>query len=132
MIIIERLSMDDKSVNGRLLVDGVEICQTLENHSKLIPDGCYRYEVNKSPAFSKKRGKDVLLPLIYNSDVPASRGIRLHAGNSYEDSKGCVLVGVGVKDGWLVKAGDTETFLTNFLQTYTGDRLVYIVTRDID
>lgn len=60
---------------------------TLENASTLIPTGVYKVEVNHSPHFRKD------LPLVYNESVPASRGIRIHSGNTAKDSKGCICVG---------------------------------------
>ena len=60
---------------------------TLENASTLIPEGEYRVQVTHSPRFNRP------LPLLFNTKVQASRGIRIHEGNKWGDSQGCVLIG---------------------------------------
>ena len=77
------------TVMGRLELNGQFICYTLENAKKLIPCGLYSVQNSKSPKFKRE------LPLLFNKNVSASRGIRIHRGNSFKDSGGCVLVGMG-------------------------------------
>jgi hypothetical protein len=48
--------------------------------------------VNQSPKFKRK------LPLLYNDGIKASRGFRIHSGNTISDSIGCVLVGTADGD----------------------------------
>ncbi len=71
-------------------------CDTLElpatvngvaNVPKLccIPAGTYELKVTWSPAFKR------WLPLLMA--VPGRSGIRIHAGNTPRDTKGCILVG---------------------------------------
>ena len=50
-----------------------------------IPSGKYRIIMTFSSRFSRQ------LPLLLN--VPDFDGIRIHAGNTDKDTKGCVLVG---------------------------------------
>lgn len=57
----------------------------------LIKPGRYNVEINYSPKFKTQ------LPLIYNEEFPASRGIREHAGNSLKDTQGCILIGLEYK-----------------------------------
>lgn len=77
------------SILGKLYFNGGIVCYTLENAAKAIPCGMYNVQNSKSPKFKRE------LPLIWNSNVPAKRGIRIHVGNSVKDSSGCVLVGMG-------------------------------------
>lgn len=77
------------SILGKLYFNGGIVCYTLENEAKAIPTGSYNVQNSKSQKFKRE------LPLVWNSKVPASRGIRIHVGNSVKDSSGCVLVGMG-------------------------------------
>lgn len=86
-----RFKLSGKTVMGVLKGD-VWKCGTyftIENYDKMVPDGLYRVVVDRSPKFKRD------LPLIFNSrlEVPASRGIRIHEGNSVQNTKGCILVG---------------------------------------
>lgn len=76
------------AIVGELYLNGQFICYTLENVAKAIPLGQYRLENSKSPKFKRE------LPLVYNDSVKANRGIRIHSGNTYKDSAGCILVGM--------------------------------------
>lgn len=76
------------AVLGRLYHNSGIVCYTLENASTLIPCGDYRVQNSKSPKFKRE------LPLLHNAQVPASRGIRIHVGNTAASSSGCVLVGM--------------------------------------
>lgn len=79
-------------IEGMLYVNGVALCYTLEHKLWMIPQGVYTIAYNESPKFGRK------LPLIYNdSDCKPSRGLRIHAGNSISDTKGCVLIGMNTK-----------------------------------
>lgn len=79
-------------VQGTLYLNGVAVCFTLEHRQFAIPAGIYTVEYCDSPRFGRK------LPLIYNdTDCHCTRGLRIHAGNSISDTKGCVLVGMKTK-----------------------------------
>lgn len=88
-MILIRDSIVGDAVLGSLLVGGVKVCDTLENRATLIPCGEYTLSVSKSPKFKRD------LALVFNDQVTATRGIRIHAGNSAKDSRGCILVGSG-------------------------------------
>lgn len=60
---------------------------TLERKSKLVPVGLYDIDLTYSPKFKKK------LPLVHSKSVSERRGIRIHAGNTVNDTEGCILVG---------------------------------------
>lgn len=89
MLTLVREIKANEAILGRLYLNGAFVCYTLENSAKAIPCGIYRVQNSKSPKFKRE------LPLIWNADVPAKRGIRIHVGNSAKDSSGCVLVGIG-------------------------------------
>lgn len=89
MLVLVRDKRTETAVQGRLFLGSTFICFTLENAAKAIPAGLYKLSNGKSPKFKRE------LPLVYNDKVPATRGIRIHVGNSANDSNGCILVGMG-------------------------------------
>lgn len=71
---------------GLLYTDWAElICYTID--PRVLTNGTYSIEMTYSPKFKRE------LPLIYNKDFSADRGFRIHAGNTLNDSQGCILVG---------------------------------------
>lgn len=89
MLILVREMTTEKAVQGCLFLNDTFICYTLENAAKAIPTGGYNIENSKSPKFKRE------LPLLFSKAVPASRGIRIHVGNTVASSSGCILVGMG-------------------------------------
>jgi hypothetical protein len=76
------------AILGSLYLNGAFICYTLENSFKAIPTGLYSIENSRSQKFGRE------LPLLFSDKVPSRRGVRIHAGNTYQDSAACVLVGM--------------------------------------
>ena len=89
MLTLVRYTRTEEAILGRLYLNGQTVCYTLENAAKAIPCGMYIVQNSKSTKFKRE------LPLLHNAQVPASRGIRIHRGNTAKDSQGCVLVGMG-------------------------------------
>lgn len=108
MLTLIRDVRTENAVMGRLYFCGKMICYTLENASKAIPCGLYTVQNSKSPKFKRE------LPLLFNSDVSSSRGIRVHSGNTWNSSNGCVLVGIGrdAVKGSLSESALAETMVT--------------------
>lgn len=94
-ILLDRKEYGDDSTVGDLYLDGVWESATLEdglavNGIKVagktcIPDGTYEVLITWSPRFKRR------LPLLI--DVPGFDGIRIHPGNTVEETTGCLLVG---------------------------------------
>ena len=108
MLVMVRDKRTEKAILGRLFLGGVVIAYTLENAAKAIPAGLYIVENSKSPKFGRE------LPLIYGEKVPSKRGIRIHSGNSWKDSSGCVLVGMSRNcvAGTISESKNAETMIT--------------------
>lgn len=80
---------------GQLHVDGEFECYTLEDQERpdgekihgrtAIPEGRYRVAITMSPRFRRR------LPLLF--DVNNFDGIRIHPGNTADDTEGCILPG---------------------------------------
>jgi hypothetical protein len=90
---LTRDKRDEWATQGRLYVDGVYLCRTLErpwlNNQRsvsCIPVGTYQGAIQPSPRFRRD------LPELL--DVPGRSQILIHAGNSPEDTEGCILVGM--------------------------------------
>jgi len=113
MLVLVRDAFTETVVLGRLFFGCTCICYTLENRSKAIPCGTYNISNSRSPKFKRE------LPLIYGYKVAASRGIRIHAGNTSKDSAGCVLVGMGrdTVAGSLTESRLAETMVTMLCRT---------------
>lgn len=110
---------------GELYVDGVKLCNTLEDtdrgltaaddlkHIKAvkvygktaIPKGTYKVILSYSPKFgarswAKKYGGK--LPELLN--VPGFEAVRIHVGNTPADTLGCLLVGKNTIKGQLTSS----------------------------
>lgn len=128
MITLIRDVKGDKAILGKLYLNGALVCYTLENASKAIPCGVYLVQNSKSPKFKRE------LPLMWNSVVSSSRGIRIHRGNTAKDSQGCILVGMGRNyarpnaESSLTESSQAETMVTMLCRNVTG----LVVTQEWD
>ena len=127
---------------GHLYYDGKKVCDTLEppprglkagstafqvNQAKkkgpcCIPYGEYQIVVTKSPKFK------CWLPLIRN--VPGLEGVRIHAGNSTQDTQGCILPGYNREVGKVV---DSKKALSDIMRILTdvfekGENVILRIT----
>lgn len=97
----------DASPRGGL--EGGYFCDTLEptwrdyahggrklKGRSAIPEGRYPVVITWSPRLKE------WLPLLVN--VPMFQGIRIHAGNTAEDTQGCILVGENLKRGMVLNS----------------------------
>jgi hypothetical protein len=105
----------DKAILGKLYLNGAIVCYTLENAAKAIPCGVYLVQNSKSPKFKRE------LPLLLNSGLSSSSGIRIHRGNTAKDSQGCILVGMGrdVKKSFITESALAETMTTMLCRNVT-------------
>lgn len=91
---LKRDILADGYTLGLLSVDGKHYCYTVEDKVRegvkipgktAVPYGRYKVIVNMSNRFKK------LMPLLI--DVPGFEGVRIHSGNTAEDTEGCIIVG---------------------------------------
>lgn len=97
---IKRIAFKNTYTIGRLSIDGKYFCDTLEDcvrsgqkvmHKTAIPVGTYDLLWTYSNRFKK------YMPQIMN--VPNFEGIRIHSGNTSDDTSGCVLLGKNTEIG---------------------------------
>lgn len=94
------------SPDGEPYGEPVYSCFTLEPSIPVVPSGCHNLSLTYSPRFSPKvpyrkyRG----VPLISSPDCPERRGIRIHIGNTSNDTRGCILVGKDYDQNGLLKS----------------------------
>jgi len=110
LLSIQRLEKTPNATIGKLFINGVFACWTLEDvireqpgvpvslwkvkGSTAIPAGEYRVTLEPSARF----GPDTLTI----NDVPGFSYIRMHAGNTSADTEGCPLLGMMVQNGQIV------------------------------
>ena len=101
---------------GDFFIDGEFFCYSLEDEIRFekvygktaIPDGRYKVVLTMSNRFKR------IMPLLLN--VPNFEGVRLHGGNTAENSHGCPLIAFNTDK---VKIwGSAEKALTKKLQDF--------------
>lgn len=118
---------------GVLSVNGKTICNTLEDtdrglHSKMsleeikekkvygktaIPVGEYKVTMSYSVRFKK------VMPLLL--DVMGFSGIRIHSGNTAEDTEGCILCGMNSEKGKVMNSRTYTQLVYNYIQNGLGE-----------
>ena len=98
-VIVERIENSQDGVFGRLNVGHLQL-YTCEDDWKLnepgescIPSGTYTIE----RSFYHHGG----YPCFWVKDVPGRSRILLHKGNTEENTKGCILIGMGLDYLWV-------------------------------
>lgn len=108
-IVVQREPSKLRTTLGRLSIDGIGFCDTLEDLIRevpgeaveswkiagetAIPQGLYKVSVVNSMKFGPQT--------LAVKDVPGFDGIRIHAGNTAADTHGCLLVGYRTADDFV-------------------------------
>ena len=125
-LLLKRIALKSTYTIGRLYIDGKYFCDTLEpqvrdlNHNGFfdngekkvagktaIPYGTYKVTLTLSPRFGR------ILPLLH--DVKEFVGVRIHSGNTADDTQGCILVGFNRAVGKVLDSRKTEQRLVNLM-----------------
>ena len=112
---LTRIALRDTYTIGKLYVDGVYFCDTLEDKVRdinkngifdngetkvqgktAIPYGKYEVVWTYSPRFKR------YTPRLLN--VKSFAGVLIHAGNSHEDTDGCILLGQNKVTGKVINS----------------------------
>ena len=113
----------EKYTIGKLYVDGVYFCDVIEDRDRgledtmglaeimskkrygetAIPYGTYKVEITYSPKYKR------MMPEVKN--VKGFSGIRIHSGNTAEDTLGCLIVGKNTQVGMVTESRKTYSKL---------------------
>lgn len=120
-ILLRRIALKEEYTIGKLYVNGVYECDTLEDKVRdltkekkvygktAIPSGRYNITLGiQSPRFSTKMAYQFCagyLPRLLN--VPNFDGVLIHIGNKPQDTEGCVLVGQNKIKGQVINSTNT-------------------------
>ena len=125
---------------GKLYIDGVYFCDTIEDTDRglddqmkeseilkkkvkgqtAIPTGTYNLFITWSPKYKKP------MPLLEN--VKGYSGIRIHSGNTAKDTEGCLIVGKNKEVGKVLESRATYNKLFNILNT-TNEKIIIDIRR---
>jgi len=101
---------------GDLYIEKEYLCNTLEDtvrhgekiHGKTaIPAGRYEIRLTYSRRFKQ------VMPQLMN--VPNFEGVRIHSGNTSENTEGCLLVGKHTSGDWVANSRDAYNDLMDIL-----------------
>lgn len=113
---------------GKLYIDGVWFCDTIEDTDRglddsmsvdeilkkkikgetAIPTGVYKVEITYSPKYKR------MMPLLIG--VKGYSGVRIHSGNTAKYTEGCLLVGRNTVVGMVTESRNTYQRLFARLQ----------------
>lgn len=140
---LQRVAKEPAYTIGKLFIEGHRFCDSVEDRVRelhdlnedgdfddkgegkvygetAIPEGTYRLTLSMSNRFKR------VLPELH--DVPGFSGVRIHSGNTAEDSHGCIIVGVNDKKGWVSRSRNYETALVAKLQQCITDGFAVQIT----
>jgi len=114
---VKRIAYRKDYTIGKWFTDGIYFCDTLEDvprdvkimNKTCIHTGTYKVILNYSNRFKR------IMPLLVN--VPGFEGIRIHPGNTSEDTSGCILVGKNTIIGKLTESRITFDKLFEVLKS---------------
>lgn len=138
---VVRKYFKDAYTIGKMYINGKYFCDTLEDKDRglnqsmtlaeiadkkvygktAIPYGTYTITMTMSNKFKR------ILPLINN--VKGFEGVRLHAGNTANDSLGCILVGENKEVGKVINSRKKENELVALLSKVRNEEIKLIVTK---
>ena len=129
--------IDKLYINGKYFSDALEDpdrgltdTMSLEEIQKIkiksntcIPYGTYNITITYSPRFKKN------LPLLNN--VKGFDGIRIHSGNTPQDTEGCVLLGFNKIKGQVINSKDTVNRFIDIVQKALnkGEKVTITITK---
>lgn len=123
---------------GALYIDGIFFCHTMEDTDRFLERKGIAAKIKNSTAIGagkyrcvlsmSNRFKKVMPELL---DVPGFEGIRIHSGNTSDDTEGCILVGsvIGKVDDKPAVLRSRETFNKLMMRLQRAGEITITVTR---
>ena len=118
---IVRYSFSPKSLIGKLDIDGVFFCNTLENAEKAIPEGTYEARIR----YSHKNGRDVIG--LYG--IKDHSDIEIHPANEPEQLEGCIAVGDHTAPDWI---GNSQQTFGKLIAAFREPAIIQIESIHLD
>lgn len=118
---LTRVAKKETYTIGKLTTDAGYLCDMLEDRVRTgkkvkgttaIPEGEYEVILTMSNRFKR------LLPLLLN--VPNFEGVRIHSGNSADDSEGCMLPGENTVVGRVLNSRKYEKIIIDKIKKAGG------------
>ena len=132
-LLLKRIYKGDKYTIGKLYIDGEWFCDTIEDVVRSLPKDCpYTSKGKNCECKEKVYGKTAIpagtykvilsysnrfkriLPELLN--VPHFLGIRIHRGNTEQDSAGCIILGENKVKGKVINSTPYEIKLVKLLE----------------
>lgn len=123
---VKRTDFSEQSTIGEMQVNGQFECYTLEDKVRpvkiagktAIPAGRYGVFIDFSQRFQRQ------LPLLLN--VPDFEGVRIHPGNTSENTEGCILVGKTKEENFIGQSRPAFDQLFEKLKTASRTEKIFI------
>lgn len=116
--------LEDKDRNLYQKTPLTDIAHTKVMGKTAIPYGRYEVAMTWSERFKK------IMPLLL--DVPGFAGIRIHAGNTAEDTDGCLLVGMEALESSIIRSRDAINIVYPILSEACAREKVFITIKKVD
>lgn len=137
-ILLKRIAKRDSYTIGKLYINNNYFCDTIEDKDRAltqqmdsaaiqkikvyaktaIPTGKYQVVMTYSSRFKK------VMPLLLN--VPGFSGIRIHSGNTANDTEGCIITGQNKVVGKVINSRVTTDKLYSIIKKACTKEKIYI------
>lgn len=145
---LNRIRSNKEETLGELFTDGAFECYTLEDQYQekkvyaetRIPAGRYEIKLQHQGTMTKKYEKrfpQIHRGMLWLQDVPNFTTIYIHIGNTDDDTKGCILVGLNhsEENGRMKLVNSTQAYIHLYVKCLNAidrEEKIYITITDND
>ena len=132
-LLLKRIYKGNKYTIGKLYIDGEWFCDTIEDVVRSLPKNCPHTPKGRNCECKEKVYGETAIPagiykviLSYSNrfkrilpellNVPHFLGIRIHRGNTEQDSAGCIILGENKVKGKVINSTPYEIKLVKLLE----------------